>query len=57
VYAVAFYVLIKSAFVDKKSFELIKMPGKTAIKKNCRNIFGSGLWCEMLLQNMVSNYH
>jgi hypothetical protein len=30
--AVAFYVLITSAFVGKKSFELIKMHGKTTIK-------------------------
>jgi hypothetical protein len=34
VQAVAFYVLIKSAFVGKKSFELIKMHGKTTIKIN-----------------------
>jgi hypothetical protein len=33
VYVVAFYVLRKSAFVGKKkSFELIKMHGKTTIK-------------------------
>jgi hypothetical protein len=34
VQAVAFNVLIKSAFVGKKSFELIKIHGKKTFKNN-----------------------
>ena len=36
-YNVTFYVLINSAFVGKNSFVLIKMHGKTTIKKTISN--------------------